>query len=524
MGSNDPNVVRSIILIDDDADFLHVVQRRLVAQQAEYATAAPVNIRTFSDPVEAMVNLPADGLCVVFIDYNMPGCTGLDCLPDLVKANVGPIILLTNQNDAKIAAAAFHAGASDYVAKGDVIADDQRLARTIREAVHRYRLESRNSVLTRELKLVNVELEEKNKRLKELTETAHQFVDDVAHDLRTPLTVIEQYAALIADGLCGTVTDRQVQHLGTITEATRDMAEMVDDFLDSSKLKARALSVDRASHAPQELFDAVIPMLEVRAKPKGITIERSIAEDAGKFFADLSKAGRVLTNLAVNAIKVSPHGCPVKLTAERTEAGDVRIAVIDQGPGMRPEDLEIIFDRFKQLEEPQLSGAKGFGLGLSIVKQLTWLNLGTVDVQSEPGKGSTFGFTLPGDDLSRLLKCFIESIRFLEQVGEVRMLRIRSTGDANLSMLRRVISSCCYPMDLVLDDPEGNAVNAVGISRDAEAWSNRLREATARVFRSIGQQAVALEFEAGGSWSRDSEKTLLHSALLEALGARRCHV
>jgi hypothetical protein len=186
--------------------------------------------------------------------------------------------------------------------------------------------------------------------------------------------------------------------------------------------------------------------------------------------------------------------------------------------------LEIIFDRFKQLEEPQLSGAKGFGLGLSIVKQLTWLNLGTVDVQSEPGKGSTFGFTLPGDDLSRLLKCFIESIRFLEQVGEVRMLRIRSTGDANLSMLRRVISSCCYPMDLVLDDPEGNAVNAVGISRDAEAWSNRLREATARVFRSIGQQAVALEFEAGGSWSRDSEKTLLHSALLEALGARRCHV
>jgi signal transduction histidine kinase len=522
--ANDSSVVRSIVLIDDDADFLHVVQRRLVAQQSEYAPAGPVKIQTFSDPVEAMVNLPADGICVVFIDYNMPGCTGLDCLPDLVKADVGPIILLTNQNDAKIAAAAFRAGAADYIAKADVIADDQRLGRTVREAVHRYRLEARNNMLTRELKLVNAELEGKNKRLKELTETAHQFVDDVAHDLRTPLTVIEQYASIIADGISGAVTPRQLEHLGIISDATRDMAEMVDDFLDSSKLKARALSVDRWPHSPQELLAAVLPMLEVRARPKAISITQSAGENVGNFFGDISKAGRVLTNLAVNAIKVSPAGRSLKLRAEATETGDVRIAVTDEGPGMRPEDLKIIFERFRQLEEPQLSGTKGFGLGLSIVKQLTWLNLGTVDVQSEPGKGSTFSFTLPADNLSRILTCYIESIRQLDEIGDLRHLQVRAAAEADISMLRRLISSCCHPMDLVLHEPAENVVNVIGICQEPEAWTSRIREAIARFHRSVGHPATELEFKLGGSWSRDSDKAQLHTALLDALSARSCHV
>ena len=313
MASNDTTVVRSIVLIDDDLDFLHVVERRLQSQQAEYAPSGPVKIHIFSDPVEATVSLPAEGISVVFIDYNMPGCTGLDFIPNLVKANVGPVILLTNQNDAKIAAAAFRAGISDYMAKADIISDDQRLGRTIREAVHRYRLEARNSTLTRELKLVNVELEAKNERLKELTETAHHFVDDVAHDLRTPLTVIDQYASILAEGLCGPVNPRQVKHLETISEATHDMAEMVDDFLDSSKLKARALAIDRASHTVQELFESVVPLLEVRAKPKDASIRQSVSQDAGRFFGDLSKIGRVLINLAVNAIKVSPQGGSMRI-------------------------------------------------------------------------------------------------------------------------------------------------------------------------------------------------------------------
>lgn len=524
MSSEDISVVRSIVLIDDDADFLHVLKRRLQAQRGEFAATGQLEIRTYSDPVEALVNLPAEAICVVMIDYSMPGCTGLEWLPKLVSAGVGPVILLTNQNDVKVTAAAFRAGAADYLAKSDVVAEDSRLGRAIREAVHRYRLEVRNGTLTRELKLVNAELEAKNEHLRELTQTAHQFVDDVAHDLRTPLTVIEQYASIIAEGMSGPVTDRQRDHLGIITTASQEMAEMVDDFLDSSKLKAQALRIDREPHSVQELFDSVLPMLQARGLPKAISIEQAVAEGTAMFFADLSKAGRVLTNLAVNAIKVTPQGGALKLSAAPTGAGDVRIAVTDRGPGIKPQDLMVIFERFKQLEEPALAGTKGFGLGLSIVKQLSWLNLGTIEVQSELGAGSTFSFTLPANDPARILACYLESLRSLNNAGDLQMLHIRTTGDANPAMLRQLISSCCHPMDLVLQSAAENGVNLLGVCENSEAWASRIRAATARFHQSIGQKPTELEIKSLGSWKRDGDKAQLHAALLEALGARNCHV
>jgi signal transduction histidine kinase len=524
MSAEESSVVRSIVLIDDDPEFLHVMQRRLQAQRAEYAPTGPVEIHTFTDPVDAVVNLPAEGLCVIFIDYSMPGGTGLDWIPKLMKASIGPVILLTNQNDANVAAEAFRVGAADYVAKSDAMSDGKRLGRVIREGVHRYRLEIRNQMLTRQLKLVNAELEAKNKRLHELTETAHQFVDDVSHDFRTPLTVIQQYASIVAEGLSGPVTPRQGDHLGVITEATRELTSMVDDFLDSSKLRARALPVDRQHHTVQELLDSVEPMLKVRAGPKQVSIERTIAEGICPFFADLSKAGRVLTNLAVNAIKVTPQGRPLRLWARPTETGDVRIGVTDEGPGLRPADVEVIFERFKQLGAPQLSGAKGFGLGLAIVKQLTWLNLGTIEVQSEAGKGSTFSFTLPSDDLLRIVACFLENIRSLDEVGDLWMLRIRSSDQATQgAMLRRLVSTFCYPMDLVLQDKDG--VSALGVSRNAEAWANKIRTETLRFQRSMGQETpTELEIRVAGSWLRETDASKLHAAIAQSLIAGTCHV
>jgi signal transduction histidine kinase len=524
MTSDDFGAVRSIVLIDDDADFLHVMQRRLQAQRSEYATTEPVVIHTFTDPVEALVNMPAEGICVAIVDYNMPGGTGLDWLPKLIAAGVGPVILLSNQNQVNVATEAFRAGAADYIAKADAMADDKRLGRAIRVAVQRFRLETSNRTLTRQLKLVNVELEAKNKRLKELTETAHQFVDDVAHDFRTPLTVIQQYASIVADGLSGPVTDRQCDHLSVIAEATRELSEMVDDFLDSSKLRSRTLCIDRQCHTVPELLESIGPMLAVRAKPRQISVETVVAEDVAPFFADLPKTIRVLTNLAVNAMKVTPEGHPLRLWARPTETGDVRIGVTDEGPGMPPEDLTIIFERFKQLQEPQLAGAKGFGLGLSIVKQLTWLNLGKIEVQSELGKGSTFAFTLPANVPQRILACFVENIRLLEEPGDLRMFRISSRGGTpDVSTLRRQISTFCYPMDLVLQDADGDAVNVAAVCGDVDQWIGRLREQSARFYRSVGHQGSELDIKMIGSWSRDTDNATLQTALLECLNGRTCN-
>ncbi|HEY4329872.1 MAG TPA: HAMP domain-containing sensor histidine kinase, partial [Phycisphaerae bacterium] len=320
-------------------------------------------------------------------------------------------------------------------------------------------------------------------------------------------------------------TDGQRDHLSTITEATRELTEMVDDFLDSSKLRSRALSIYRQRHTVHELFDFVEPMITVRAQPKRIKLERLIPQGIPPFFCDLSKAARVLTNLAVNAIKATPEGLPLQLWSQTTPDGDTTIGITDQGPGLRPEDLRIIFERFKQLEEPQLAGTKGFGLGLSIVKQLTWLNLGSIQIQSERGKGSTFSFTLPACDLTRIVSCFLENIQSLDEVGDIWMLRIRSPGHApDVSMLRRVISTFCYPMDIVLEGPDAATVNVLGVSRNPEAWSARIRKEIARFHRSITENdAPELDIQIAGPWLRDADRLKLHPALIVALNGELAH-
>jgi len=519
------NIVRSIVLIDDDPDFLHVMERRLQTLRPLYSTASHVEIRTFMDPVEALVSLPPDGIVVVFIDYGMPDGTGLDWLPKLVRSASGPVILLTNQNEANVAAEAFRAGAADFICKADAVADENRLGRSIREAVHRFRLETRNQTLTRQLKLVNAELETKNKRLRELTETAHQFVDDVAHDFRTPLTVIQQYASLVSDGLSGPVNTSQVEYLGIITEATRELAEMIDDFLDSSKLRSRALPIYRQRHTVQELFETIKPVMKVRADPKQLVVQYEIAEGVPSFFGDLSKAERVLTNLVSNAIKVTPCGCPLRLWADVTATGNVRIGVTDVGPGLEPESVKIIFERFKQIEEPQITAAKGFGLGLCIVKQLAWLNFGNIEVKSERGKGSTFAFSLPANDLPRILSCFLENVQTREDPGALWLLRITSNGDApDTNMLQRVLSTFSYPLDLILESPDGRGVNALGWSRDPKIWAERLRREATRFHRSVMQtEARILEITIAGPWPRDVDVPKLQAALAADSTAEICH-
>lgn len=525
MTSENSSSLKSVVLVDDDADFLHVLEHRLRKHCAELNPANTVEIKGFTDPVEALVNMPAQGICVVLLDYRLRESKGTEWLPKFLKAGVGPVIVLTNDTDAKTASETFRNGAMDFIAKSEIATEERRLESAIRDAAQRHRLEERNTLLTRELKLLNLELEQKNRRLKDLTETAHRFVDDVAHDFRNPLTVIQQYASIITDGISGPVNDGQRGHLEVISEATRELSEMVDDFLDSSKLRARVLSMRREAHTVAELFSSVEATLKVRCEPKRIRIEQTIPEGIKTFFGDLSKAGRVLTNLAVNAIKVSPADGILKLWAKETDSGDICIGVTDQGPGMEPAEQQIIFERFRQLNEPQ-EDAKGFGLGLSIVKQLTWMNLGDVQVVSERHKGSTFSFTLPGFDLPRILDRYLESVQSLEQSGDFWLLQISpKTSGANVEELFRLVSSFCYPMDLVWADMEGQIVKAVGVSQDAEAWGNRLRKAIDSMSQQEGKEfAFELDIKSNGPWSRETDRITMAKTFFECLSTGRCYV
>ncbi len=521
------------LIIDDDPDHRLLLERMLSTRESFMSTGGgPRQVRSFAEPAEAVANFPAEGPVVVLCDYQMPGCSGsrpggsgvwsaitaapnggsgtasdtavavaepvtanhtgdgLDWLPDFARFDLGPVIVLSSHGDEKIAARAFHAGASDYLTKSAVFKNPQLLHHAIRDGLRRHRLDARNRRLSEELKHTNVELESKNKRLTELTDTAHRFVDNVAHEFRTPLTVIKEFASIIRDGLGGPVTPDQEGFLDYIDAATRDLSQMVDDFLDTSKLRANRLRVDRKQHCVGELFDQVRQTALTRAMTKSVHIEEVIAEDLPPIFCDLEKAGRALLNLVTNAIKFSPEGSTVRLEAAVCEAtlcrgagtaGDLRISVTDKGPGLSIDDIAVIGERFEQGKPTRHKKAgKGFGLGLHIAKELARLNLGQMDIDSELGAGSTFSFTLPTWNPRHVVRRYGEVMRSGDdsQTYDICMMELTAVGqDICADTIREFLASVGYSMDLALPDAKANSVLLLGSCEQPERWAEKLRDA-----------------------------------------------
>ena len=301
-----------------------------------------------------------------------------------------PLVLLAGLGDEAAAMESLCNGAQDYVLKSDLRAD------TLSHAIHNA-IQSHHCLV--KLRAANDMLNVKNQRLSELYDTAQQFVDNVSHEFRTPLTVIREFTSIVRDGCDGPVTPRQIEHLDKVLNRTDDLALMVDDMLDISNLEAGRLGVWRRPSQVTELIANVISSLRTRAESKNIRLVGKFERDLPQAFCDEAKAQRVLINLAVNAIKFTPEGGHVEIWARPADDGaDIVVGVTDSGPGISPQDLESVFQRFKQLEINLRASTKGFGLGLNIAKELVNLNLGQMHVESELGKGSTFSFTLPCND------------------------------------------------------------------------------------------------------------------------------
>jgi histidine kinase/DNA gyrase B/HSP90-like ATPase len=166
--------------------------------------------------------------------------------------------------------------------------------------------------------------------------------------------------------------------------------------LDVSKLEAGLLGAWRKPGHLIDVVQHVLPALERKAEVRGVSLEVAIDEPLPMVYCDGEKLGRVIINLVVNAIKFSGEPGIVRLWAkDDAQAKEVVIGVTDNGPGIDEEYLETIFGRFKQLGTDVRSSTKGFGLGLAIAKELVALNFGTMNVESELGRGSTFSFTVP---------------------------------------------------------------------------------------------------------------------------------
>jgi signal transduction histidine kinase len=249
--------------------------------------------------------------------------------------------------------------------------------------------------LNRQLAESNRELNDANAKLRELSSMKEEFLALTTHDLRSPLTVISGVISFFTSGRLGDLSPEQKNMVAMMERNTQSLIELVNDLLDASKLESGTMRLDLSSTDLRVLVNELHETMGPLAKEKEIKLEEDISDDLPPLYADRPKLRRIIVNLLSNALKFTPKGGHVRVTAEREGERMARVSIADTGVGIQREDLERLFDKYEQARSRATRGEKGTGLGLYITRQLVELHGGLISVQSEVGKGSTFSFTIP---------------------------------------------------------------------------------------------------------------------------------
>lgn len=263
----------------------------------------------------------------------------------------------------------------------------------LRDISHRKRNEEQLRVASERYKETIRQLVDRNTEIQ-------LFYHTLSHELKTPLAVAREFVCLVLDGLAGPLTDTQREYLDIARDSCDQLRRHVNDLLDVTRLETGKMSIHRQPVALSALLERVASGLQPEAGRRQIQLTWACEPDLPPVAADSQRLQQVLTNLVGNALKFTPPGGKVRIHAgrspERPEA-ELLVGVRDTGPGIPADQRERIFERLQQGEtaDTRASARGGLGLGLYICREVVRLHGGRIWVDSEPGRGSHFQFTLP---------------------------------------------------------------------------------------------------------------------------------
>jgi PAS domain S-box-containing protein len=341
---------------------------------------------------------------------------------------------------------------------------------------------------------IQAELERTRQQQLELKD---EFISHVSHELRSPLTAIYQFVSILLDGLAGDLKAEQREYLEITQGNVHQLRNMIGDLLEVTRVQTGKLSVEPRRISIPKVMEEALSSTVAATAAKDLGLATEIPAELPAALADPYRVRQVVANLLDNAIKFTPKGGKVALRVgvSPDDPKFLCISVADTGCGVVPEDRERIFERQYQAENSSGPSRKGLGLGLYICKELVDRQGGRIWVESEPGRGSTFSFTLPVFELAPLIAPFIHSANLAR--GSVALVTIHIFADEHraltepddvaLNAVWNTLQRCIAPeMDLVLPrlgsagKEEVFFVVALADARGAEILSQRIKGQLAR--------------------------------------------
>ena len=287
------------------------------------------------------------------------------------------------------------AGVRAAIATGDELQD---LSEAFNNMLDRLRsAQEEQQRINRSLDVKLGELAETNVALYESNRLKSEFLTNVSHELRTPLVSIIGFAELLRDASGNSEIDahRLARYVHNILTSGRSLLEIINDLLDLAKIEAGRMELHLSDFSVAELCRDMVDFIRPLADKRNQVVETRVAEGLPLLHGDSGKLKQILYNLLSNAVKFTPPGGIIRLDADPTDNGRIRVAVTDTGPGIAPDQHAAIFEKFHQVDASRTREHQGTGLGLAITRELVHVLGGAIRVESELGKGAAFIVTLP---------------------------------------------------------------------------------------------------------------------------------
>lgn len=380
--------VHRFLLLEDDPNDTELIRRAVRAQWPDCELTCVKTGQAYENALRAA------RFDLVLCDYCLPGFDGLEALafarehfPEV------PLIFVSGGIGEEIAIEGLKAGATDYVLKDHLKRLVPCMKRALRERAERRRrkrAEMRSQRFQDRLVEANINLMRRNQEIQ-------NFYHTLSHELKTPLTAAREFVSIILDGLAGPLNAKQREYLATAHSSCEQLRLCIDDLLDATRLETGKMAIEFKPGSIAALAREAAKIMERQAEAKGIRLDLDIQPDLPLVSLNEHRMTQVITNLLQNAIKYTPAAgrILVKVSESGAAPESIEFSVSDTGCGIPKAEHDRIFDRLYQVHNGDAATGQGIGLGLYLCRELVRLHGGSIRVESELGKGSTFTVVLP---------------------------------------------------------------------------------------------------------------------------------